>query len=396
MAQHVLGGTASIHSNSTAHTLSWHAVVTERLIFGMLLLAGSVISFLALSWDIQWHTFVGRDRTLTPPHVMMLSGIALSGIAALVAVVVETTWMKRDHAMAQRSTTFAGLFAAPLGTYIAGYAALNAAVAFPLDQYWHTLYGIDVTIWAPFHIMVISGLALIAFGTTYLLASVANLATSIQAVKAKRVAHTGMIVAFAMSLALFMIMVASGIDPDTFLNLGFTSIGLYPLLAGLLLGGLLVGVAYAVRWKWAATSVVGVTLLFMVIDQLAVPPALNWLMQVEQLTFLAVHRSTPPQISVIAVTWPLLTLVTAIVIDVSVQRARTRGWSQRQVGIALAIAIAIGCIPFSLVKPMAALNTISSLNALGLLLTVAAGCLGIFVGIKLGQKVGASMATLEG
>src|SRR3984893_2344080 len=262
MAQRILGGTTSVQSNSTARTLSLHAVVTVRLIFGLLLLFGSVISFLALSWDIQWHTFVGRDRTLTPPHVMMLSGIALSGIAALGAVVIETIWVKRNQAMAKRSTLFAGLFAAPLGAYIAGYAALNAAVAFPLDQYWHTLYGIDVKIWAPFHIMVISGLALIAFGTAYMLASVANLATSIQAVKAKLVAYTGIIVAFAISLALFMIMVVSGIDPDTFLNLGFTSIGLYPLLAGLLLGCLLVGVAYAVRWKWAATSVIGVALLF--------------------------------------------------------------------------------------------------------------------------------------
>ena len=118
-------------------------------------------------------------------------------------------------------------------------------------------------------------------------------------------------------------------------------------------------------------------------------------MQVEQLTFLAVHRSTPPQISVIAITWPLLTLVTAIVIDFCLQRARMRGWSKRQVGIALAIAIAIGCIPFSLANPMAVLNTITSLNILGLLLTLAAGCLGVFVGMKLGQKIGESMATSE-
>jgi hypothetical protein len=44
---------------------------------------------------------------------------------------------------------------------------------------------------------------------------------------------------------------------------------------------------------------------------------------------------------------------------------------------------------------MAVLDTITSLNILGLLLTLAAGCLGVFVGMKLGQKVGESMATLE-
>jgi hypothetical protein len=38
--------------------------------------------------------------------------------------------------------------------------ALLSAIAFPLDNYWHQLYGLDVTIWSPFHVMIISGMVL--------------------------------------------------------------------------------------------------------------------------------------------------------------------------------------------------------------------------------------------
>src|SRR5207249_11448420 len=88
-----------------------------------------------------------------PPHQMMLTGVALSGIAALVAVIIETVWIRRNASLEKYTTSFAESFYGSLGAYIAGFAALNAAVAFPLDAYWHALYGIDVRIWAPFHVM---------------------------------------------------------------------------------------------------------------------------------------------------------------------------------------------------------------------------------------------------
>jgi hypothetical protein len=372
-----------------------YAVLWFRLTCGLTTLLGAVISFFALSWDVQWHTFVGRDRTLTPPHILLLSGYALCGIAALVAVIVETQWVKNNQAMEKRYTSFANRFAAPLGIYITGYAALNGALAFPVDQYWHTLYGIDVTIWAPFHIMAISGLALMALGAVYTLVSVAKMATSLNAVKEKRVASIGAVVAMATSLAAFTVLAAEGIDPDKFIQLGFTSIDLFPFLQGLLLSTLLLAIAYALPWKWAATSVVGVVALFMVISQIVVPPAITWLMQAEQLTFLALHRSTPPQVSVLALTWPMLSLVSAILIDISMQMARKQKISRRQLSLMLGGAVLIGCIPFTLVSPTAVLETIANLNILGIVLTIALAFPAIYVGMKLGQNIGKTMSVSE-
>jgi hypothetical protein len=394
MAQHTIGGAGSL-STSTSHIPSLYSVITLRLTCGLVTLFGALIAFLGTSWDIQWHTFVGRDRTLIPPHEVMLTGIALGGIATLVAIITETIWIRQHRSIATQFTPFAGLFSGSLGAYIAGYAALNAAVAFPLDTYWHTLYGIDVTLWAPFHIMIISGMALMAFGSAYMLASAANLATSIHALRERRTAYLGMIVAFATTLSLFTLLLFNATDQAYFLPLGFTSISLFPVLSGLLLGCMLVAAIRAIPWKWVATSIAVVSLLFVLIDQLYVPPALAWLMQIEQLTFRAVHHSAPPQVSIVAFLWPQLSLLSAILIDLFVQRARKRGWSPQQLSIAIGLAVFIGCIPLTIENPVLSLDLIPMLGVLGTLLSLIVGCLGVFIGTKLGQSVGKTMSALE-
>ena len=393
MAQHTVGRTVAL-SPSPSHAPSLHAVLILRLTGGLVALFGAIISFVGTSWDIQWHTLIGRDRTLIPPHEMMLTGITLGGIAALTVIITETIWARRYPGMAQQFTPFAGLFSGPLGAYIVGYAALNSAVAFPLDTYWHTLYGIDVTLWAPFHIMIISGMALMAFGAVYILASAAHIAARLQARKAERSAYLGMIGAFAASLSLFALLASQGSSPHNSIPLGFASFSLYPVLTTLLLGCLLGGAVYALPRKWVATSIVGVTFLFAFIDQLVVPPALTWLMQVEQLMYRAGHANPPP-VSLVAVAWPLIFLVSAFLIDLCMQRSRQQGWSKRRLFISIALAVLVGSIPVSIEAPQAALDLASSLGVLGTLLSLIIGGVGSVVGTTLGRSVGETIGTLE-
>ena len=393
MAQHIVGRTDAL-SPSPSHAPSLHAVLVLRLTGGLVALLGAIISFVGTSWDIQWHTLIGRDRTLIPPHEMMLAGITIGGIAALTIIITETIWARRYPHMAQQFTPFAGLFSGPLGAYIVGYAALNSAVAFPLDTYWHTLYGIDVTLWAPFHIMIISGMALMAFGAVYILASVAHIAARLEARKAERSAYLGMIGAFAASLSLFALLVSQGSSPHNSVPLGFASFSLYPVLTALLLGCLLGGAVYALPRKWVATSIVGVTFLFAFIDQLVIPPALTWLMHIEQLTYRAGHANPPP-VSLVAVAWPLVFLVSAFLIDLCIQRSRQQGWSERRLFISLVLATLVGGIPLSLVNPQSALTLAGSLGVVGTLLSLVLGGLGGVIGIMLGRSVGATTRTLE-
>src|SRR5581483_575621 len=189
-------------SNTAFLSFSLHSVSTLRLVSALVILLGSIITTLGISWDIQWHSFVGRDRTLIPPHEMMLGGILLSGVVALTVVLIETRWARRNILPAEYSTGFTGIFHSSLGAYIAGFGALDAAIGFPLDACWHALYGIDVSIWAPFHVMILSGAAMMPLGAAYMLISVARLATEQGQYGRARTCYLGAIAAFATLLSM--------------------------------------------------------------------------------------------------------------------------------------------------------------------------------------------------
>jgi hypothetical protein len=125
-----------------------------RLGAGLILLALQFDGMLGLAWDIQWHLSVGRDRFLTPPHILLYTATALRGLGA-VAFVLWETWRYRTRAGVddRNSVAVFSIFHAPIGIVLVGFGALTTALAAPLDDYWHKLYGIDVTLWAPFHIM---------------------------------------------------------------------------------------------------------------------------------------------------------------------------------------------------------------------------------------------------
>src|SRR5262249_35035734 len=146
-----------------------------RLIGATLITIAMAIFIVGTAWDIQWHPSVGRDRVLTSPHIVLLSGIALSGLLSLLVILLDSwrAWRGRgvgDH----NSTPILRIFRAPIGVFALGVGALTATLAFPLDDYWHTLYGIDVTLWAPFHIMIISSMVLVGVGALYMIAGELN------------------------------------------------------------------------------------------------------------------------------------------------------------------------------------------------------------------------------
>src|SRR5215472_762630 len=196
-------GTAVLNDSPTLAS-SLRAVSTLRLVLGLTALLGAIIFLEGTSWDIQWHSYIGRDRTLIPPHIMMLSGVALSGISGLLSVLIESAWARRNPLIAKYGVGFAEIFSGPLGAYIVGFTALTAAVAFPLDAYWHALYGIDVAIWAPFHIMFIASMGLVALGAAYMLSLAAHLAIKLGPAGRRigRAAPFGVVLSLATMLSL--------------------------------------------------------------------------------------------------------------------------------------------------------------------------------------------------
>ncbi len=51
-----------------------------------------------------------------------------------------------------------------------GLMATGALIGFPLDNYWHSVYGIDVTMWSPTHLLMIGGASLTPIAAWLMLA----------------------------------------------------------------------------------------------------------------------------------------------------------------------------------------------------------------------------------
>jgi len=370
---------------------SLQSVQTLRLALGYTAMFGALIFLLGTSWDIQWHQYIGRDRTLIPPHIMMLSGVTLSGLAGLAAIVIESMWARRNSVVARSSTNFSDIFYGPIGAYIVGFAALNAAIAFPLDSYWHALYGIDVAIWAPFHIMFGFGMATVGLGAVYMLASSANVARSRGDKKAARWANLGVVLAFAVMMSIFTLLLFNSIEVRNFVSLGFTEVSLFPLLAGVMVTTTLVAVVHIVPWRWAATAVVGFYLLFAGIMALAVQPATDYLLSLERLTY----RHGRPVTSIVALEWFLAPLIVAILIDVVTRQARRRNWSARTITIAYILIALIVTIPMPAIYPIYSLYIIELFGVGNIVFSLLFGLVATAIGTWFGRNVGASLQALE-
>ncbi|HEY7926066.1 MAG TPA: hypothetical protein VIG86_01460 [Candidatus Dormibacteraeota bacterium] len=113
-----------------------------------------LVALVGFSWDVAWHADLGRDQALlTPPHVMILTGLIGIGVAALASIALATA----DRA---RVGLAIGRLRVPWSALPMGIMALGAVIGFPLDNYWHSVYGIDVTMWSPTHLLMIGGASL--------------------------------------------------------------------------------------------------------------------------------------------------------------------------------------------------------------------------------------------
>lgn len=158
----------TVESRGHAGTVERQAAVTTSLNRGERVLrrtAGWLMLFFLLQgelgaiWDREWHYFIGRDQFWIPPHILIYSSVTGAGLCALVVVLSDTVrYHLRVPGVDDRSTVrFLTLFHAPFGFFVAGVGVLIAVSAAPLDNRWHEMYGIDVVMWAPFHVMGITG-----------------------------------------------------------------------------------------------------------------------------------------------------------------------------------------------------------------------------------------------
>jgi hypothetical protein len=142
-------------------TTAWGALA---MVFIAITLLTADLGFM---WDVSLHAGRGRDDgpLANPAHYFILVGLFFLFIAGMSAVVFA-----RDGAKPSPSAVrITGNWYAPVsGVYLAG-CGLYALIGFPLDDVWHRLFGQDVTLWGPTHLMLIGGAGLSTLGIILLI-----------------------------------------------------------------------------------------------------------------------------------------------------------------------------------------------------------------------------------
>jgi hypothetical protein len=146
------------------HRLTWLNTVAEKLghkfnrpawvALPILVFTSSIICALfGFIWDVSWHIGNGRDPgpLANPAHYFIIIGLFGVFLAGAIAVVLP---FDRPGPAAVRITRN---WYAPVGGLLMAGCGMYAMIGFPLDDIWHRIFGQDVTLWGPTHLMMIGG-----------------------------------------------------------------------------------------------------------------------------------------------------------------------------------------------------------------------------------------------
>jgi|SRR5579864_1248675 len=136
-----------------------------------LMTCGMVMAATGGAWDIAWHSSIGRDSAITPPHITMWTGAALFGISAFSAI-LAATFGSRSSAR-DFSVRMLGLYG-PGGAFLVAWGSLVLYTAAPFDNWWHNAYGIDVSLVTPPHLLGYIGTVAAKIGAMAWVASIIN------------------------------------------------------------------------------------------------------------------------------------------------------------------------------------------------------------------------------
>jgi hypothetical protein len=118
-------------------------------------------------WDIALHIDKGRDAgpLANPAHYFILLGLYGILAAGWFAIVLP----RADDPRSPAALRIAPDWHIPVGGVLLTACASFAMIGFPLDDVSHRLFGQDVTLWGPTHLMLLGGAALTLVGILVLI-----------------------------------------------------------------------------------------------------------------------------------------------------------------------------------------------------------------------------------
>jgi hypothetical protein len=122
----------------------------------LLTLWSLAIAAFGFFWDVATHIDNGRDSGpfANFAHYPILLGLGAIALAGFLAAVLGAD--ARDRA----AIAWAPGWRIPLGGALLLLCGGLAMIGFPLDDVWHRIFGQDVTLWGPTHVLMIGGASL--------------------------------------------------------------------------------------------------------------------------------------------------------------------------------------------------------------------------------------------
>ncbi|MFE9324420.1 hypothetical protein ACIHDR_10365 [Nocardia sp. NPDC052278] len=122
-----------------------------------LFIATILTALFGFIWDVSLHIGKGRDEgpLANPAHYFIMIGLFFLFMAGMLAIILPL-----DEKPGPAAIRITRDWYAPVGGVLMAGAGLYALIGFPLDDIWHRLFGQDVTLWGPTHLMLIGGAGL--------------------------------------------------------------------------------------------------------------------------------------------------------------------------------------------------------------------------------------------
>jgi hypothetical protein len=126
---------------------------------GSILAIVLLVAVFGMYWDISLHIDDGRDPgpLANPAHYFILAGLFGVLAAGVLGIALPKEPTRTSYKLAP------GWYA-PIGGLMIAICGASSLAAFPLDDIWHRIFGQDVTLWGPTHLMLIGGAALSVLG----------------------------------------------------------------------------------------------------------------------------------------------------------------------------------------------------------------------------------------
>ncbi len=313
-------------------------------------------AILGLGWDIRWHATFGRDSFWSPPHWLIYSGVALAGVLCI-GVVLRDTWRYYRRVPGTDDTTtwpILGYFRGPLGYAVTGCGMAVLLFAAPFDDWWHELYGLDVTLWSPFHVMGLIGSFVAGAGLLYAFGALAARARQLGLERRRVLGFSGPDWATLLTLSGMLTLSITATQPATSiaptLVLGPVHILTFPILLCALFIPLLVIAVRVTERPGAATAVMALFFARQVFLATIIP----WLLRLtHQLDPNYAYRNGEPGFILPLALAPVAFLPAALVIDfLARKRQATTPVAALFTGRGWLLTGTLAALPFLAISPL--------------------------------------------